>query len=275
MGARFECTTEVAAPIGKLFDLSRSIDAHTGSMSRFREQAVAGVTRGMIGLDQEVTWRARHFGVTWTMTSRITEFDRPHRFVDQQVRGPFARFRHEHRFEAIEGGTIMVDVVTLTPPFGLLGEALQPLLMAYVKYLIMRRNTFLKEAAEADSKSLPGDGAERPIWKHAAGTIVDGVPKGTGGTGGSVSIYPGRILLTVDPSTVYFHGVREVLHTDPVVRVRFALQFFPLSNVAMILEGKTRTVAAVFPPVYYRSLLRALREAGFQVQTKMTLSIYE
>jgi ligand-binding SRPBCC domain-containing protein len=34
------------------------------------------------------------------MTSRITEWSRPERFVDEQVRGPFAAFRHEHLFEA-------------------------------------------------------------------------------------------------------------------------------------------------------------------------------
>jgi ligand-binding SRPBCC domain-containing protein len=57
------------------------------------------------------------------MTSRITEFDRPHRFVDEQVRGPFARFRHVHRFEPEGEGTMVIDEVEFDAPFGSLGQA--------------------------------------------------------------------------------------------------------------------------------------------------------
>lgn len=47
------------------------------------------------------------------MTSRITALEAPGRSVDEQVRGPFARFRHEHRFQPSAVGTRMVDDVTL------------------------------------------------------------------------------------------------------------------------------------------------------------------
>jgi hypothetical protein len=57
---------------------------------------VAGVTRGFIGFGQEVSSEARHFRRMWHMTSRITAFEPPRRFVDEMARGPFRRFRHEH-----------------------------------------------------------------------------------------------------------------------------------------------------------------------------------
>jgi ligand-binding SRPBCC domain-containing protein len=148
VSAHLEFTTEIAAPAIRVFDLSLSVDAHAASMADFGERAVSGVTKGILGLNQEVTWQAKHFGHTWTMTSRIIELDRPRRFVDQQVRGPFARFHHEHRFEANATGTTMVDVVTFAPPLGLLGRCVQPALSRYVKGLITRRNAFLKAAAE-------------------------------------------------------------------------------------------------------------------------------
>lgn len=139
---RVPCDPEV------LFDLSLSIDAHLASMRRSGERAVAGVTSGTIGLGETVTWRARHFGVVWTMTSGITALDRPHRFVDEQVRGPFRLFRHEHRFERVDEGTLMTDVVTLRSP--MLGPIVEPLLlMPYMRRLIRSRNEVLAARASA------------------------------------------------------------------------------------------------------------------------------
>jgi len=73
-----------------------------GSMATSGERAIDGVTTGIIGLGETVTWRARHFGITWTMTTTISELDRPNRFVDRQRRGPFEEFIHEHTFAPVE-----------------------------------------------------------------------------------------------------------------------------------------------------------------------------
>jgi uncharacterized protein len=44
--------------------------------------------------------------------------------VDEQKKGPFARWRHEHRFEPLDGGrTALEDVVEWEPPLGSLGRA--------------------------------------------------------------------------------------------------------------------------------------------------------
>lgn len=126
------------------FDLSLSIDVHLSSFEQSGEQAVDGVKAGLIGLGEFVTWRARHFGITWTMTSTITEWDRPRRFVDEQVKGPFKSFRHEHVFEPVEDGTRLVDHVEFEAPLGLLGRAVEQLVLArYLRHLIEVRNAFL------------------------------------------------------------------------------------------------------------------------------------
>ena len=57
--------TDIRAPIERVFDLSLSIDMHKASMAGSGETAVAGVTSGLIGLGESVTWRARHFGVRY------------------------------------------------------------------------------------------------------------------------------------------------------------------------------------------------------------------
>jgi ligand-binding SRPBCC domain-containing protein len=41
----------------------------------------------------------------------MTEYDAPHRFVDEQVTGPFKRWWHEHTFEESEGATTIAHTV--------------------------------------------------------------------------------------------------------------------------------------------------------------------
>jgi len=119
-------------------------------MSKSAEQAVDGTTEGHIELGEQVTWRARHFGFTFHMTSRITEMERPRRFVDEQVAGPFRYWRHVHSFEAEADGTRMLDRIDYEAPFGLLGRAADRLLLnRYLTDLIARRNDFIKQSAEA------------------------------------------------------------------------------------------------------------------------------
>jgi ligand-binding SRPBCC domain-containing protein len=68
--------------------MARDIGLHVHSMADSQERAIAGVTSGCIGLGQEVTWEARHFGIRQRLTSRITQFDRPRHFRDTMVRVP-------------------------------------------------------------------------------------------------------------------------------------------------------------------------------------------
>ena len=141
----FTLVTESAHSLEELFDLSLDIDAHVASMSESKERAVAGVTTGRIGLGETVTWRARHFGVWFTMTSEISELDRPARFVDRQVRGPFKTFVHEHRFESQPSGSRMTDRITVgSPILGRLAERL--ILVPYLRRLITQRNAHLLAA---------------------------------------------------------------------------------------------------------------------------------
>nr|WP_244186332.1 SRPBCC family protein [Arthrobacter agilis] len=146
MTVYFECTTHTRIPQVELFDRSRSIDAHTGSMARSKETAIAGTTTGLISLGQQVTWRAWHFGIPIRMTSRITEMDVPNYFVDQQGSGPFQRFRHVHEFSQHDEVTTMVDRFEFAASLGPLGRVVERLLLArYLKKLIETRNQYLVE----------------------------------------------------------------------------------------------------------------------------------
>lgn len=111
-----ELVTEIAAPVERCFDLECSIDLHTASTDWSGERAVAGVTSGLIGLGQEVTWQGRHFGFYMTHTSQITKYQRPHYFQDRMVQGKFRSFCHDHFFKLNPGGTLMTDVLQFEAP---------------------------------------------------------------------------------------------------------------------------------------------------------------
>jgi ligand-binding SRPBCC domain-containing protein len=66
-------------------------------------------------------YRLRLFGLPFSWRSRIETFDPPHGFSDVQLRGPYRRWHHEHRFKPVAGGTQMVDHVDYELPGGPLG----------------------------------------------------------------------------------------------------------------------------------------------------------
>jgi ligand-binding SRPBCC domain-containing protein len=147
-------TTIILAPVERVFDLARSIDLHVASTAHTGERAVAGVTSGLLGPGEEVTWRAKHFGVWQHLTSRITAYDRPHHFRDSMIRGAFRRFDHDHYFEPIGTSgaqTRMRDVFDFTSPLGLLGVlADRSFLIRHIRILLLQRNQTIRETAETE-----------------------------------------------------------------------------------------------------------------------------
>lgn len=142
MASTFQVVTDTRHSPAQLFELSLDVGEHVGSMRSSGETAIAGVTSGTLDLGDQVTWRARHFGLSFRLTVRITALDRPHRFVDEQTSGPFGVFRHEHRFEAQGDGTRMVDTITVGSP--ILGRVIEPVvLVPYLRRLITARNAHL------------------------------------------------------------------------------------------------------------------------------------
>lgn len=78
-----------------------------------------------------IDYRVRPLGVPQRWTSLISVWDPPHRFVDEQVRGPYRRWHHLHEFRAVEGGTEIRDTVTYALPFGPLGRLAHALLVRH------------------------------------------------------------------------------------------------------------------------------------------------
>ena len=149
-------TTRLPAPIGRAFDLARSIEVHLLGNVHFGEGATAGACRGLIGMGERVTWRARHFGVRQELTSAITAFAPPTYFQDTMVRGAFRSMQHEHFFLAlpVEQGeaprTEMRDVFRFAAPLGVLGAVAERMVLRrYMRALLRERNRVIQEVARS------------------------------------------------------------------------------------------------------------------------------
>jgi ligand-binding SRPBCC domain-containing protein len=141
-------TTFVAAPADRVFDLARSIELHRKSMAHTQEEAIAGTTSGLIGLDETVTWKAKHLMKMRVLKSKITAMTRPLSFTDEMVDGDFKSIRHEHHFK---NGTLLIDLFHFETPYGGLGRlANQLFLTRYLKTLLETRNRAIKEYAESE-----------------------------------------------------------------------------------------------------------------------------
>ncbi|MDR6318879.1 SRPBCC family protein [Actinoplanes couchii] len=157
MPAVIEVVSVIAAAPDRVFHLELDVDVHAESLSGSGETATTSTGHRQLALGDDVTFDARHFGVRWRMTSRITAYEPPHRFVDEQTRGPFRALHHEHRFEDLgDGHTRMTDRMTVSAPLGPLGALVTRVLLApYLKKLLTQRAAHIKHLAEASAPPSP------------------------------------------------------------------------------------------------------------------------
>lgn len=66
-------------------------------------------------------------GIAVSWTTEITHIVKEKMFVDQQIKGPYKLWHHQHHFKSMEGGTEMKDIVHYRLPFGIFGELAHPI----------------------------------------------------------------------------------------------------------------------------------------------------
>ena len=142
-------TTFIAAPIERVFDLSRSISLHKISSAHTNKEAIGGITSGLINKNETVTWRAKHLFKIRYFTTRISEMQSPNFFIDEMQKGDFKSLKHEHHFKKIENGTIMIDILNFESPYGIIGKWFNKIyLKNLLQKFIVQRNIVIKDYAE-------------------------------------------------------------------------------------------------------------------------------
>ena len=150
---QLEETMVIRAPAERCFDLARSVEVHLAGNVHWGEAAIAagGVTPGLMGTGQRVTWRAKHLGIWHTLTSEITAMDPSTYFQDAMTDGPFRFMRHDHYFRRFSPEeTEMKDVFCFAAPLPILGRLAEILILRrYMHKLLCERNAVLKAIAES------------------------------------------------------------------------------------------------------------------------------
>ena len=77
-----------------------------------------------------IQYRLRLHGVPVRWNTLIQAWDPPLKFIDVQVKGPYKLWHHTHTFEAVDGGTLMKDIVRYDIGYGPLGDLADRLLVA-------------------------------------------------------------------------------------------------------------------------------------------------
>jgi len=86
-----------------------------------------------------IAYRLRLFGVPFTWLTRISQWDPPRQFVDEQLFGPYRQWIHTHHFAPSAGGTLMTDRVVYQLPFFPFGELALPLVRLQLQRIFAYR----------------------------------------------------------------------------------------------------------------------------------------
>jgi len=108
----------VARPREEVFPFfanARNLEAITPPLLRFAI-LTPGPIEMRVGLRIDYQLRVRGMPLRWQ--SEITAWEPPIRFVDEQRRGPYRVWIHEHNFEERAGGTLALDRVRYAVPGG-------------------------------------------------------------------------------------------------------------------------------------------------------------
>jgi ligand-binding SRPBCC domain-containing protein len=146
-------TPRPVAEVFRFFADARNLEALTPPWLRFKVLSPEPVT---MRPGTRIDYRLRLRGLPLRWQSEITVWDPPRRFVDEQRRGPYRLWIHEHVFEERGGGTICRDQVR----YAVLGGALvnrwlvRPDLNRIFEYRRRRLTEILGEAASPSRQSL-------------------------------------------------------------------------------------------------------------------------
>lgn len=103
----------------RIFEDARNLEQITPPWLNFR---IVNPDAIRMRAGEEINYVIRWMGVPMKWKTVIREYDPPRMFVDEQAKGPYRLWHHEHTFEETKAGVVIRDRVDYRLPFGVLGR---------------------------------------------------------------------------------------------------------------------------------------------------------
>lgn len=139
----FQCELWLPLPPEELFPFfadAGNLDAITPKWLNFRIVTPRPIEMREGAL---IDYKLRVRGMPLRWRTLIREWNPPHSFVDEQIRGPYRQWIHRHTFEPQNGGTLARDIVHYAVPFDFIAHPL------FVRRDIERIFAYRQEALRA------------------------------------------------------------------------------------------------------------------------------
>jgi ligand-binding SRPBCC domain-containing protein len=149
--ASIHLTTFVAAPVDRVFDLSRHMALYKMLFHNRRETFTSGAASNTLAKGETISVLIKTAGRSRMSMIKITDLSRPKSFVEEQVKGDLEKYRHEHHFKPVENGTIIIDLVDYGMPKDFFGRMLGKFYFKkYIEELLQKRNDLIRSYAESE-----------------------------------------------------------------------------------------------------------------------------
>lgn len=107
----FEAEMWLPYPVDTVFSFfqeAKNLEAITPDFLQFR---ILNVSTENIEQDTLIDYRLKLYGIPFKWRTKITDWQPPHQFTDSQLKGPYQKWVHTHRFQEKDGGALMTDRV--------------------------------------------------------------------------------------------------------------------------------------------------------------------
>ena len=149
--ASIHLTTFIAAPVERVFDLSRHIAIYKNLFQSRKEQISSGAGSNLLNLNETISIVGKIAGKTRLTMLKITTISKPASFNEEQVKGDLAEFKHQHHFKSVQNGTIVIDMIEYGLPKDFIGKIAGRLyLRNYLEELVNKRNELIRSYAETE-----------------------------------------------------------------------------------------------------------------------------
>lgn len=149
--ASLHLTTFIAAPVERVFDLSRHLAIYKQIFQSRKAEFRSGAASNLLNPGETISMVGKIGGKNRLTMLKLTTIQRPVSFTEEQVKGDLDIYRHEHHFKRVDNGTIVIDMVEYGQPKDLIGRILAKFyLKRYLEEFIGKRNEMIRNYAETE-----------------------------------------------------------------------------------------------------------------------------